>query len=50
MILELPDMMEKDKVFNFSIGLKPWARNVVKRKKIKTLKESFATLDQLVEH
>eukprot|EP00253_Pinus_taeda_P007920 PITA_07920 len=26
-VLELPDMAEKDKVFNFIIGLKPWARN-----------------------
>ena len=28
--LELPDMAERDKV-NFIIGLKPWARNEVKR-------------------
>eukprot|EP00253_Pinus_taeda_P030089 PITA_30089 len=26
-------MAERDKVFNFIIGLKPWARNEVKRKK-----------------
>ena len=30
-VLELPDMAERDKVFNFIIGLKPWARNEVKR-------------------
>ena len=29
--LELPDMAERDKVFNFIIGLKPWARNEVER-------------------
>ena len=30
-VLELPDMAERDKVFNFIIGLKPWACNEVKR-------------------
>lgn len=29
--LELHDMVEKDKVFNFIMGLKPWARNEVRR-------------------
>jgi len=43
-------MVEKDKVFNFIIGLKPWARNEVKRQKIKTLEEEFAVVDHLVEH
>ena len=48
--LELPDMAEKDNVFNFIIGLKPWARNEVKRQKIRTLEEDFAIVDRLVEH
>lgn len=43
-------MAERDKVFNFIIGLKPWARNEVKRQKIKTLEEAFAAVDRLVEH
>lgn len=29
-VLELPDMVERDKVFNFIIGLRPWAHNEVK--------------------
>eukprot|EP00253_Pinus_taeda_P030661 PITA_30661 len=48
--LELPDMAERDKVFNFIIGLKPWARNEVKRQKIRTLEEAFAAVDRLVDH
>lgn len=48
--LELPHMAEKDKVFNFIIGLKPWARNEVKRQKIKALEEAFAAVDTLVDH
>ena len=50
LVLELPDMAERDKVFNFIIGLKPSARNEVKRQKIKALEEAFATVDRLVEH
>ena len=50
MVLELPDMAERDKVFNFIIGLKPWARNEVKRQRIRTLEEAFAAVDRLVEH
>eukprot|EP00253_Pinus_taeda_P035583 PITA_35583 len=49
-VLELPDMAERDKVFNFIVGLKPWARNEVKRQRIRTLEEAFATIDRLVEH
>eukprot|EP00253_Pinus_taeda_P026166 PITA_26166 len=49
-VLELPDMAKRDKVFNFIIGLKPWARNEVQRQRIRTLEEAFATVDRLVEH
>ena len=42
-------MAERDKV-NFIIGLKPWARNEVKRWKIRTLEEDFAAVDRLVDH
>eukprot|EP00253_Pinus_taeda_P018057 PITA_18057 len=49
-VLELLDMAEKDKVFNFIIGLKPWARNEVKRQKIRTLEEAFAAVDRLMDH
>eukprot|EP00253_Pinus_taeda_P003556 PITA_03556 len=48
-VLELLDMAEKDKVFNFIIGLKPWACNEVKRQKIRTLEEAFAAVDRLVD-
>lgn len=40
-VLEIPDMAESDKVFNFIIGLKPWACNEVKRQKIKTLERNL---------
>ena len=50
MIVELPNMARKDKVFNFIIGLKPWAHNELKRQNIKTLEEAFATVDRLVDH
>ena len=43
-------MAERDKVFNFIIGLKLLARNEVKRQRIKTLEEAFAAVDRLVEH
>ena len=43
-------MAEKDKVFNFILGLKPWSCYEVKRKKTKTLEEDFATVDRLIEH
>jgi len=49
-VLELPNMAERDKVFNFTIGLKPWRRNEVKRQMIRTLEEAFADVDRLVEH
>jgi len=49
-VLELPNMVKRDKVFKFVIGLKPWAGNEVKRQKIKTLNEAFVVVDQLVEH
>eukprot|EP00253_Pinus_taeda_P035778 PITA_35778 len=49
-VLELPDMAERDKVFNFIIGLKLWASNEVKRQRIRTLEEAFAVVDRLVEH
>eukprot|EP00253_Pinus_taeda_P011267 PITA_11267 len=49
-VLELPDMAERDKVFNFLVGLKPWARNEVKRQRTRTLEEAFASVDRLVEH
>eukprot|EP00253_Pinus_taeda_P027727 PITA_27727 len=49
-VLELPDMAEKDKVFNFIIGLMPWADNEVKRQKIRMLEEAFAAVDRLVDH
>ena len=49
-ILELPDMAERDKLFNFTIGLKPWARDEVKRQKAKNLEEAFAIVDKLIEH
>lgn len=38
-------MAEREKVFNFISRLKPWAHNEVKRQKIKTLEEAFATMD-----
>ena len=43
-------MAERDKVFNFIIGLKPWAHNEVKRQRIRTLEEDFVVVDRLVEH
>ena len=43
-------MAERDKVFNFIIGLKPWECNEVKRQRIRTLEEAFADVDRLVEH
>ena len=49
-VLELPDMAKRDKVFNFIIGLKPWACNEVKRQSIITLEEAFVVVDRLVEH
>ena len=42
-------MAERDKV-NFIIGLKPWARDEVKRQRIRTLEEAFVAGDRLVEH
>ena len=50
MVFYLPDMAERDKVFNFIIGLKPWAHNEVKRQRIRVLEESFAIVYRLVEH
>lgn len=41
-------MAEKYKVFNFIIRLKPWEYNKVKRRKIKTLDETFVVVDCLV--
>jgi len=49
-VIELPNMAKRDKVFNFIIGLKPSACNEVKRQRIRTLEEAFAAVDRLVEH
>lgn len=48
--LQLPDIVERDKVFNFIIGLKACTCNEVKRQNIKTLEEAFAVVDCLVEN
>ena len=49
-ILELPDMIGRDKLLNFTIGLKPWARDEVRRQAPKTMEEVFAMVDRLIEH
>ena len=48
--LEFHDMAENDKVFNFIMGLKPWACNEVRRQKINTLEEALAAVDRMVDH
>ena len=43
-------MAEQDKLVNLTIGLKPWARDEVRRQAPKTLEEAFAMVDKLIEH
>ena len=43
-------MAEREKLFNFTIALKPWARDEVRRQEPKTLEEAFAMVDKLIEH
>jgi len=50
LMLELPDMVDKDRLFNFVIGLQPWAQAEVKRKKVQCLEEVITTIDKLLNY
>ncbi|KAL8133387.1 hypothetical protein AgCh_008740 [Apium graveolens] len=50
LLLNIKNMTEDDKVFNFMSGLKPWAQNELRRKAIKDLATTIIYADGLADY
>lgn len=49
MLLDIKDMSDEDKLFNFLSGLQPWAQIEVRRQGAKDLPSAIATAEALVD-
>ena len=49
MLLEIPDLGEKDALFNFIDGLKPWAQQELKCRGVQTLQQAMTVIETLVK-
>ena len=49
-VLDIKNMSEEDKLFNFMSGLKPWAQNELRRQAVKDLASAIAAADGLVDY
>ena len=49
-MLEIHDMFEKDRLFNFVRGLKDWAQREIWRQKIDTLSGAIAAAERLMDY
>lgn len=49
LMLEIPDMLEKELLFNFMDGLQPWAEQELRRRGVQDIASAIATAEQLVE-
>ena len=48
-MLDIRDMIEKDKIFSFVEGLKPWARTKLYEQKVQDLVSAYATAERLFD-
>lgn len=49
LMLEVRDMSEEDKLFNFLAGMQPWAQAELRRQGVKDLPSAIAAADRLVD-
>ncbi|KAL4558684.1 hypothetical protein LXL04_036885 [Taraxacum kok-saghyz] len=49
LMLELPDLQEKEKLFFFQDGLQSWAYNELKRRNVLTIDEAIAAAEDLID-
>ncbi|KAL0336608.1 UNVERIFIED_CONTAM: hypothetical protein Sradi_4872700 [Sesamum radiatum] len=49
LMLDVRDMPEEDKLFNFLLGLQTWAQTELRRQGVKDLSSAIATADRLVD-
>ncbi|KAL0403933.1 UNVERIFIED_CONTAM: hypothetical protein Sradi_2034100 [Sesamum radiatum] len=49
LILDVRDMSEEDKLFNFMAGLQPWAQTELRWQSVKDLPSAIAAADRLVD-
>ncbi|KAL0293502.1 UNVERIFIED_CONTAM: hypothetical protein Sradi_6933300 [Sesamum radiatum] len=49
LMLDIRDMSEKDKLFTFMEGLKPWARLELQRQRVTDLESAMATAERLTD-
>ena len=49
LILDIENMSEEDKLFNFMPGLQPWAQVELRRQNVKDLPSAIAAADSLVD-
>ncbi|KAL0308025.1 UNVERIFIED_CONTAM: hypothetical protein Sangu_2998600 [Sesamum angustifolium] len=50
LMLDVRDMSEEDKLFNFMAGLKPWAQTELRRQGVKDLPTAIAAADRLGDY
>lgn len=50
LLLNVRNMSEDDKLFNFESGLKSWAQQELRRQNVKDLKSAFAAAEALVDY
>lgn len=48
-MLDIPDMSEEDKLFNFQIGLRQWAQIEIRRQGAKDLASAIVMAESLVD-
>lgn len=49
LMLDISNMLEEDKLFNFMFGLQPWAQAELRRQGIKDVQVAMAAADSLVD-
>ncbi|KAL0438816.1 UNVERIFIED_CONTAM: hypothetical protein Slati_2364600 [Sesamum latifolium] len=49
LLLDVRDMSEEDKLFNFMAGLQPWAQTELRRQGVKDLPSAIAAADHLTD-
>ena len=50
LMLDIRDMSEKDKIFYFLEGLKPWARTELQRQKVQDVATAMAVAESLNDY
>ncbi|KAL4281386.1 hypothetical protein GQ457_03G039320 [Hibiscus cannabinus] len=50
LVLEIPDLSDKDSLFNFMDGLQPWAKTELKRRGVQDLADAIAVAESLIDY